>query len=163
MVNYATLADSAKKIQDADKLASFTHKELKVDPRAFFDAVKAHLVAEMRKANVELRKRGAASIEQNHLPGFDTEIFLTFGTDSLCRVGPGIKSGECHITAVISGPPNGYEISRKEYLCRQEAACKEVLATAEAGLPNVVVSPRDIAVDIISSFLVGKFDVGKFD
>jgi hypothetical protein len=158
MVNYATLADRAKKIQDAGKSASFTQKELKVDPWAFFDAVKANLASEMRKANVELRKRGARTIDQNHLPGFDTEIFLTFGTDSLCRVGLGIIAGECRITAIISGPPNGYEISRKEYLCVQDAASKEVLAAAEAGLPNVGTNPREIAVDIISSFLVGKFN-----
>ncbi|MFY9854868.1 MAG: hypothetical protein WAK26_13415 [Terracidiphilus sp.] len=159
MVNYADLADSAKKMQDAGKSASITHKELRVDPCAFFDGVKAHLATEMKKANVELRKRGAAAIDQNHLPGFDTEIFLTFGTDSLCRIGLGIKAGECRITAVISGPPNGYEISRKEYLCLQEAACKEVLAAAEAGLPNAgAYSPREIAADIISSFLLGKFD-----
>jgi hypothetical protein len=73
-------------------------------------------------------------------------------------VGLGIKAGECRITAVISGPPNGYEISRKEYLCVQDAARKEVLATAEAGLPNVITSPREIAVDIISSILVRKFN-----
>ncbi|MGA3011956.1 MAG: hypothetical protein ABSD72_17000 [Terracidiphilus sp.] len=158
MLNYAMLADSAKKMQDADKLASMTYKELRVDPHAFFDAVKAHLVSEMKKANVELRKRDAGTIDQNHLGGFDTEAFLTFGTDSLCRVGLGIKAGECRITAVISGPPNGYEISRKEYLCVQDAARKEVLATAEAGLPNVITSPREIAVDIISSILVRKFN-----
>jgi hypothetical protein len=158
MVNYAQLADSAKKVQDAGKSASITHKELRVDPCAFFDAVRAHLAAEMKKANVELRKKGAAAIDQNHLPGFDTEVFLTFGTDSLCRVGLGIKVGECRITAIISGPPNGYEISRKEYLCLQDTDCKEALNTGKARVLTAASSPRGIAVDIISSFLVGKFD-----
>jgi hypothetical protein len=112
----------------------------------------------MKKANVELRKKGAAAIDQNHLPGFDTEAFLTLGTDSLCRVGLGIKTGECRITAVISGPPNGYEISRKEYLCLQDATCKEPLNSGVVALPTAAATPREIAVDIISSFLVGKFD-----
>jgi hypothetical protein len=92
------------------------------------------------------------------LPGFDTEVFLTFGTDSLCRVGLGIKVGECRITAIISGPPNGYEISRKEYLCLQDTDCKEALNTGKARVLTAASSPRGIAVDIISSFLVGKFD-----
>ncbi len=158
MVNYAKLAETAKKMQDADKSASITLKELRVDPRAFFDGVKAHLVAEMKKANAELHKSGAPVIDQNHLPGFDAEIFLAFGTDSLCRVGLRIKAGECLVTAVISGPPNGYEISRKEYLCRQDAACEELVDVRRAGLPATASSPREIAVDIVSSFLVGKFD-----
>lgn len=158
MVNYAKLADSARKMHDAGKSAAIMHKELRVDPRAFFDGVKAHLAAEMRKANVELRKSGAPVIDQNHLPGFDSEIFLTFGTDSLCRIGVGIRAEECRITAVISGPPNGYEISRKEYLGSQDAACKELVDARKAGLPAAAASPREIAVDIISSFLIGKFD-----
>ena len=158
MVNYAQLADSAKKVQDAGKSASITHKELRVDPCAFFDAVRAHLAAEMKKANVELRKKGAAAIDQNHLPGFDTEVFLTFGTDSLCRVGLGIKVGECRITAIISGPPNGYEISRREYRCKQEETCRIVLTIDEAEGRTTAFSPDEVAADIIAGILVGKFN-----
>jgi hypothetical protein len=157
MINYARLADSAKKMQDAAKSVSVTDKELRADPCAFFDAVKAHLAEEMKKANTELRKRGAVTIDQNHLPGFDTEAFLTFGTDSLCRVGLGIRAGECRITAVICGPPNGYEISRKEYLCGQKALCPDKIHAVGVEFPSSGSSPREIAADIISSILVGRF------
>jgi hypothetical protein len=157
MVNYARLADSAKKMQDAAKSVSVKDQEAGADPCAFFGAVKAHLAEEMRKANTELRKRGAVTIDQNHLPGFDTEAFLTFGTDSLCRVGLGTKAGECRITAVICGPPNGYEISRKEYLCDQKAPRPDKIHAVGEGFPSSGPSPREIAADIISSILVGRF------
>ena len=108
-------------------------------------------------ANVELRKRGADIIGRNFLPGFDDEIFLTYGTDSLCRVGLGIREGECRITAVISGPPNGYELSRKEFFCSQDANCLEVLLSGRNGRPKIVTAPQEVAVDIISGILRGKF------
>ena len=158
MVNYAKLADKAKMIQIADKLEAERHKQLRTDPCVFFDKVKAHIVEEMNKANVELRKRGAQVIGRNHLPGFDQDIFLTYGTDSLCRVGLGIMREECRVTAVISGPPNGYEISRKEYLCSKVANCQEILPAGEEGLPPEGSCPEEIAVDIISGILRGGFD-----
>jgi len=157
MVNYAKLADSAKKMQDARKSASDTQKELRADPCALFNSVKAHLAAEMKKANVELRKRGSVTIDQNHLPGFDTEAFLTFGTDSLCRVGLGMREGECRITAVFCGPPNGHEISRKEYLCDQKMPCRDKIQATGVEFQSRGYSPREIATDIISSMLVGRF------
>jgi hypothetical protein len=155
MVDYAKLADTAKVKQDADRSAAERHRQLRADPCVFFGRVRARLLEEMKKANVELRKRGAAFLEQNHLPGFPNEMFLTYGTDSLCRVGLGIMGGGCRVTAVISGPPNGYEISRKEYLCDQEGACREVRPEGGAA---VACHPDEIAVDIISGILRGKFD-----
>jgi hypothetical protein len=155
MVNYAFLADKAKVRQAADRSVAESHKQLKADPCAFFARVRIHLLEEMKKANVELRKRGAAYLDQNHLPGFPNEMFLTFGTDTLCRVGLGVMGGECRVTAVISGPPNGYEISRKVYLCETEASCRETL---HAGESEVVSHPEEVAEDIISGILRGKFD-----
>jgi hypothetical protein len=155
MVNYAKLADTAKVKQDADRSAADVHRQLRADPCVFFGRVRAHLLEEMKKANVELRKRGAAFLDQNHLPGFPNEMFLTYGTDSLCRVGLGIMGGGCRVTAVISGPPNGYEISRREYLCDQEGFCQEV--RPDEG-QIVACHPDGIAVDIISGILRGKFD-----
>ncbi len=158
MADYTKLADGAKRMQDADKSAVEMHRGLRSAPCSYFDAVKASLVEEMKKANVELRKRETATIDRNHLPGFSDQVFLTFGTDSLCRVGLGISGGQCRITAVICGPPNGHELSRKEYACCQDASCKEELHAAEAELPVEAASPGEIAVDIVSSILAGKFD-----
>jgi len=158
MVNYAKLAEKAKMIQIADKLEAERHKQLRADPCAFFEQVKAHIVEEMNKANVELRKRKAAVFDRNYLPGFPDELFLTYGTDSLCRVGLGGSGGGCHVTAVISGPPNGFVISRKEYLCNQDKACHDVLPAIDVEMPPEGSCPEEIAVDIISSILRGGFD-----
>jgi hypothetical protein len=158
VVNYAKLAEKAKMIQIADKLEAERHKKLRTDPCAFFEKVKAHIVEEMNKANVELRKRGAATFDRNYLPGFSDELFLTYGTDSLCRVGLGIIGGGCRVTAVISGPPNGYILSRKEYLCNEDKVCQEVLPPIEEGMPPEGLCPEEIAVDIISGILRGGLD-----
>jgi hypothetical protein len=155
VADYVKLAEKAKARQEADRLATEDHKRLRADPCAFFERVAAHLIEEMKKANVELRKRKASTLEQNHLPGFSEEVFITYGTDALCRVGLGILGGGCRITAVISGPPNGYEISRKEYPCDQAADCREALPAVEEGVPDC---PDQIAADIISGILLGNFD-----
>ena len=147
MVNYAKLAEKAKMIQNADQLEVERHKQLRTDPCVFFEKVKSHITDEMKKANVELRKRGAATFDRNYLPGFSDELFLTYGTDSLCRVGLGIIGGGCRVTAVISGPPNGYELSRKEYLCNQDKACQEVPPAVEEGKSPEGLCPEEIAVE----------------
>jgi hypothetical protein len=157
VVDYAKLADKAKVIQEADKLAAAKHKQLRADPCVFFERVKAHLAEEMNKANVELRKREAAILDRNHLPGFADDVFITYGTSSVCRVGLGILGGGCRITAVISGPPNGCEISRRVYLCSQEPSCQEEVPTGEEGSQALPTRPNEIAADIISGILLGKF------
>jgi hypothetical protein len=157
VLDYARLAETAKEKQEANRAASERHQQLRADPCVFFDSVKTHLVGEMTKANAELRKKGAAVLGRNHLPGFDDEVFLTYGTDALCRVGLGIMGGGCRVTAVLSGPPNGYEISRREYLCVQAENCSEVLHVGGAESSTVVACPNEIAADIISGILAGKF------
>jgi hypothetical protein len=157
MVDYAQLAGNAKAIQDADKLAAESHKRLRANPCAFFERVKEHIVEEMNKANVELRKMKADTFDRIHMPSFDDEFLLTYGTCSLCRVGLGVIEGECRVTAVISGPPNGYEISRREYLCVQEESCSEVIHLVGEESSTIVACPNEIAADIVTGILAGKF------
>jgi hypothetical protein len=157
MTDYAKLADIAKLKEIVDHSAVEKHKELRADPCTFLERVKKHLMEEMNKANVELRKKRAPTFDRIHLPSLDEEVLLTYGTSSLCRVGLGIMSGGCRITAVISGPPNGYEISRREYRCKQEGGCREVLAVDESQSRTMAFSPDEVAADIISGVLVGKF------
>jgi hypothetical protein len=157
MTDYAKLADIAKLKEIVDHSAVEKHKELRADPCTFLERVKKHLMEEMNKANVELRKKRAPTFDRIHLPSLDEEVLLTYGTSSLCRVGLGIMSGGCRITAVISGPPNGYEISRREYRCKQEGGCREVLAVDELQSRTMAFSPDEVAADIISGVLVGKF------
>ena len=157
MTDYAKLADIAKLKEIVDHSAVEKHKELRADPCTFLERVKKHLMEEMNKANVELRKKRAPTFDRIHLPSLDEEVLLTYGTSSRCRVGLGIMSGGCRITAVISGPPNGYEISRREYRCKQEGGCREVLAVDESQSRTMAFSPDEVAADIISGVLVGKF------
>lgn len=157
MSDYAKLAERAKEIQDADRSVLDEHKKLRGDPCIFFERVKAHLQEEINKANVELRKRRAGVLERIHLPSFDEEMFLTYGTDSMCRIGLGIMEGGCRVTAVLSGPPNGYELSRREYLCVQQDSCSEVLHLAGKESSTVVACPNEIAADIVAGILGGKF------
>lgn len=153
MVDYARLADKAIQMQETEKIPASLQTDLKADPKAFFDRVRAHLLKEMDKANVELAKRKVVGFGQNHMPGFSDELFLTFGTDLLCRVTLVVLGARCEIKAVISGPPNGYELSRKVYPLYQEASAP----AGAVGSPAAAPSPYQIAVEIISSVMVGKF------
>ncbi|MGC9158528.1 MAG: hypothetical protein ACP5FH_06010 [Terracidiphilus sp.] len=159
MVDYAKLAVDAQLIQQADCSAGDTRQKLRAYWRSILERVRAQVAGEMKKANVELRKRGVATIDRCHLPGFEDEIFLTYGTDTLCRVGVGERKGEFHITAVISGPPNGYEIARKEYGSRRENSYIGIhLAEAEEPAVDPESLSREIAIDVISSIIFGRFD-----
>ena len=103
MVDYAELADLARARHEAERHSAARHRGPKADPKAFFDKVKTQVFAEMNKANVELRKSGAPLFARNHLPGFDREIFVTFGTDLLCRISLEVRTGRDFILAVFSG------------------------------------------------------------
>jgi hypothetical protein len=158
MVDYVKLAEHAKAKQEADNLATQRHKELRANPCSYFELVKVHLIEEMNKANVELHKRKAAIFDQYQLPGFPDEVFITYGTDSLCRVGLGILGGGCRITAIISGPPNGYEVCRREYVCSEQPEdCKEEQPASEDRSPTIPSSPDAIAADVIKGILIGRF------
>ncbi len=160
-MNYEKLATMAKIRQEGSISIADRNEDMDmrvVDPCAFFEKVKVHIVEEMKMANVELRKRGAATFDRYFRPGFSDELYLTFGTDLLCRVGLGGRSGSCRITAILSGPPNGNELSRKEYLCNQDVGCHEPLPFVVDDFPPDGSCPEEIAVDVISSVLRGGFD-----
>jgi hypothetical protein len=157
MADYAELADIARVRHDAEQHLAVTHLGLKADPKAYFDKVKTLIFTEMNKANVELHRSGAPLFGLNHLPGFDREIFVTFGTDLLCRVSLEIRAGRDFILAVISGPPNGLELSRREYPCNNDASYLEMHPAGAAGAPFIGIRPDQIAVDIVSNVLRGEF------
>ncbi|MGD0096602.1 MAG: hypothetical protein ABSB60_08905 [Terracidiphilus sp.] len=157
MINYAKLADIAKSKDVVDTTTLEAHKKLRPGSCGFYENVLTHLVVEMKKANVELKKRNAPLFDQIKVPSFDDEFLLTYGINSMCRVGRGIMSGGCRITAVISGPPNGYEISRREYLCKKEETCREVISIDELHEKAISFAAEEVAEDIISGVLIGKF------
>jgi hypothetical protein len=160
VVDYAKLAEKAKALQDA---ANGAHGRVKVkeqDPIVFFDSVKSHLVAEMQKANIELGKRGVATLDRSFSPSFSGRFCFTFGMSLLCSVELETKMGQPRIRAIISGPPNGGEIGRREYLFnldRRAPAPQSFRTDEHAGVVVVTgLNPEDTAIDIISCILTGE-------
>ena len=158
MVDYEKLAAKAKAIQDAANLASRKEKESAIDPKVFFQKVTAQINEEMKKANVELTKRGVPGISRNHLPNFDGIVFLVFGEGGLCRVELESQPRVSRIRAIICGPPNGNELSRREFFFGEEISASQTANTEQGGLRIVGASPQEIAQDIIAGIVVGTFD-----
>lgn len=158
MVDYAKLAEKARALQDAANGRDCRPGAKEHDPVAFFDGVKSHLVAEIHKANLELGKRGVATLDRSFSPSFSGRFCFTFGTSLLCCVELGAKTGQPRIRAIISGPPTGGEIGRREYVFNQgtpEPA--SFRADESAGVIVTGLNPEDTAIDIISSILSGEF------
>jgi hypothetical protein len=102
-----------------------------------YEHVKLHVMSEIEKANVEMRKRKLNTIERVFLPSFHGKLCLTVGSVLLCTVE--LQETKGQIAAVLSGPPNAQEISRKEFLLTE--GC----------------DPEQIAVEIVSGLLMGEF------
>jgi hypothetical protein len=158
MVDYEKLAAQAKAAQDAAAFASRKAQESAVDPKIFFQRVTANLNEEMNKANVELQKRGIEPISRNHLPNFDGIVFLVFGLGFMCRVELDAQPRASRIKAIICGPPNGQELSRKEFFFGQGTS-PTGLPNAEKGAPRIIgPTPQEIAQEIIAGIVIGTFD-----
>lgn len=102
-----------------------------------YEHVKVHVISEIEKANVEMRKRKLNTIERVFLPSYHGKLCLTVGSVLLCTVE--LQEAKELIAAVLSGPPNAMEISRKEFLLYE--GC----------------DPEQIAVEIVSGLLMGEF------
>jgi hypothetical protein len=158
MVDYEKLAAQAKAAQDAADFASRKAHESAFDPRVFFQRVTTNLNEEMNKANVELEKRGIEPISRNHLPNFDGIIFLVFGLGFMCRVELDPQPRTARIRAIICGPPNGQELSRREFSIGQGAPSAGPLSAERGGSRVVGPTPQEIAQEIIAGIVIGKFD-----
>jgi hypothetical protein len=110
---------------------------------------------EVGKANVELRKRGLTTIERVFIPGYLGRLCLTFGTALLLSVE--LQAAKGRIKAVIFGPPNRSEISRKEYLMGRQSLRSQDDRSNEQGKIAVAYDPDRIASEIVSGLLMGEF------
>ncbi len=159
MVNYGELADRAQALQQASSpSAAESLKKSESDARLFFERVKESIAEEMSKANAELAKRRVEGIERVFSPGFHGKLCLTCGSSLFCSLDLQTVAEGGRITAIMNGPPNGYEISRKEFLfsCQPQ----ERSAPSEQGAREMAAgySPGQIAVEIVSGLLQGKFN-----
>jgi hypothetical protein len=158
VVDYAKLAEKAKALKDAADSTAGRPEVKKQNPVIFFDSVKSHLVAEMQKANMELARRGLATLDRSFSPSFSGRFCFTFGMSLFCSVELEEKVGGPQIKAVISGPPNGLEIGRREYhFNRGKQEQQSFRADENAGMIVTGLNPEETAVDIISSILTGEF------
>ena len=159
MVDYSKLADKAKALQDAARGGGRRDEQLEYDPAAFYTSVKSHLVNEINKANPELSKRGVPTLDRSFLPSFSGRFCFTFGISLLCSVELDDQPGRHRIKAVITGPPNGNEVGRREYLFNRGGPEPPSFRTEEGGAITIVTGlrPEQIAVDIVSSLLSGEF------
>ena len=158
MVDYEKLAIQARAAQDAASFASRKAQESALDPKVFFQRLTTHLNEEMNKANVELLKRGFEPISRNHLPNFDGIVFLVFGVGFMCRVELEAQPRVSRIKAIICGPPNGQELSRREFLFGQEAFPSSS-PIAETGASRIAgLTPQEIAQEITAGIVIGTFD-----
>ncbi len=159
MVNYGELADRAQAQQQRAEIPSASEnlKKSESDAQLFFERVKQHILEEMSKANAELAKRRVEGIERVFSPGFHGKLCLTFGPSLFCSVDLQTQAVGGRITAIILGPPNGYEISRKEFLLsrppQEKAASSQERMRETAGA-----TPGQIAIEIVSGLIQGRFN-----
>ena len=158
MVDYAKLADIAKANQDVARRAAARPETQQYDPGVFYQNVRSHLTAEINKANPELTKRGVPTLDRSFLPSFSGRYCFTFGFSLLCSVELDTHPELCRIKAIISGPPNGNEIGRREYLFNRGPEEQQSFRSEEGvGVIVTGLNAEEIAVDIVSSILSGEF------
>lgn len=155
MTNYGVLADRLSDLVQAGIPARQRLARNGIDPAAFYESVKAHVEQEAAKANEELRKRGLSTIERIFIPGYLGRLSLTFGTALLCSVE--LNESKGRVRAVIFGPPNRDEISKKDFFLIPEAADLRGSLFEEAEKVAVGYSPQRIAAEIVSGLLTGDF------
>lgn len=121
------------------------------DPGAFFEEVKKHIVEEISKANAELFKRRLVPIERVLVPCYLGRLCLTFGTIIMCCVE--FNAARRRMTAAIIGPPNRWELARREYLLSDGRAKLECSSTQYPDRSPAEGSPEAVACDIVSEIL----------
>ena len=146
MTDYGKLAERLKGMGSPNAHAKESSTDQRIGLAAIYESVKLHVHSEIDKANEELIKRGLPMIERVFLPSYQGRLCLTVGSELLCKVD--LHEGKGQITAIITGPPNGYEISRKEFPLTQTPSA----AKSAAGY-----GPRQIAVEIVSGLMMGSF------
>ena len=135
MTNYGDLADKLSSQRPHARPAQESPADRGTDAVQIYERVKLVVSHEIEKANVELHKRRLAKIERLFLPSYQGRLCLSFGP-LLCTAD--LQEAKGQITAVILGPPNQQEISRKDFALGERR-------------------PEQIAVEIVSGLLAGEF------
>lgn len=137
MTNYSDLADKLSHLRTHTRQDRGHAGAQGTDIVQIYERVKLLVGDEIDKANAELRKRKLATIERVFVPCCQGRLCLTYGAELLCTVF--LEEAKGQIKAVILGPPNATEISRKEF-------------TADGAM-----NPEQITASIVSGLLMGEF------
>ena len=135
MTDYGELAQKLSNQRSRAQWDREAGVERESDATQIFERVKIHAGNEIEKANAELRKRKLGIIERLFLPSYHGKLCLSFGS-LLCTAD--LQEAKGNVTAVITGPPNHQEISRKDFALNEYR-------------------PEQIAVEIVSGLLRGEF------
>jgi hypothetical protein len=135
VTNYGDLADKLSNLQSHARSAQETGADWAMEPAVNYERVKLRVSDEIEKANVELRKRKLVNVERLFLPSYHGRLCVSFGP-LLCTAD--LHEAKGIVTAVITGPPNQQEISRKDFALN-------------------AYRPQQIAVEIVSGLLMGEF------
>jgi hypothetical protein len=136
VANYGELADQLNMRRSHARQTQEPAADRGVDGAQIYERVKVLMSHEIEKANVELHKRRLALIERLFLPSYQGRLCLSFGSELLCIAD--LHEAKGQITAVLQGPPNHQEISRKDFALNEYR-------------------PEQIAVEIVSGLLKGEF------
>ena len=137
MTNYKQLADKLIQRRTHARHEQATAAAREMDAAQVYERIKLLVGKEIDKANAELRRRKLATVERVFLPCCLGRLCLTFGMELFCTVY--LEEAKGQIRAVIVGPPNSAEISRKEFMIDGD------------------MSPEQITAEIVSGLLMGEF------
>lgn len=152
MADYSALAE---KLRGDGRASELEGRKAGIDLAAFYRNVKDLIGSEAEKANIELRKRELPLIERIFIPSFQGKLSMTFGTALLCCVD--LNEEKQKISAVLFGPPNRCEISRKEFFLSAPSTDWSAAPGGVAVKTAVGHSPEGIAADIVSGIIMGEF------
>jgi hypothetical protein len=163
MVDYGKLLDEEKARRDSAIANAEARRRREIELVAFCRRVEIALGQEMAKANQELKRRGAATIEGPFRPRRDEEqIELTFGT----------RKPACRLTLESLDPLMGLSrlkvelldeahnmAGRMQYLLEGEAQNVKAYKPLVEGFPDrgSISSPEEIAQEIVPGIIRGRF------
>jgi len=163
MVDYAKLLDEEKARRDSAIANAEAKRRREIELVAFFRSVEIALGQEMAKANQELKRRGAPTIDGPFRPIREEELIeLTFGT----------RRPACRLTLESLDPLMGLSrmkvellddarnvAGRMHYLLEGESENVKVFKPLVEGFPDrgSEHSPDEIAQEIVPGIIRGRF------
>ncbi len=163
MVDYGRLLDEEQARRDSAIANAAAQRKREIELVAFFRSVEIALGQEMMKANQELRRRGAPTIEGPFRPRKGEEqIELALGARrpagrlTLESINPQVGLSRMKVELINDA---GELTGRMQYLLEGEAADVKAYKPLVEGFPDrgAVHSPEEIAQEIVPGIIRGRF------